>query len=492
MKPLEVLAVASEMSPLVKTGGLADVVGALPAALRAEGVETRTLLPGYPDVIAALGAGETSLAFDDLFGGPAWLHEGRLGEDVIYTLVAPHLYARAGGLYTDAKSVDYSDNAFRFAALAWVGAEIAQGALADFLPDVLHAHDWQAALAPAYLHYSGRPRPATVVTVHNIAFQGQFAKELLDDLRLPPQSFQMEGVEYYGAIGFLKAGLQLCDRITTVSPSYALEIETPEFGMGLDGLLRARANVVSGILNGVDEAVWSPATDSRIAARYDAGRLDRRAKNKATLQRRLHLDADPEAFLLGVVSRLSWQKGHDMLLATLPALMARRVQLALIGTGDKHLEESFLAAQDAYPGRVAVTIGYSEDMAHLIQAGADAFLVPSRFEPCGLTQLYALRYGAVPIVSRLGGLKDTIVDANEMALQAGVATGFQFSPPSAEALALALRQAERVFRDKETWRSLQVNGMKTDVSWRHPARRYAALYREAVSGDAVPSLSLPR
>ncbi len=483
MKPVKVLALGSEMSPLVKTGGLADVVGALPAALRAEGIETRTLLPGYPEVIAALGAGETSLSFDDLFGGPAWVHEGRLGEETVYTLVAPHLYARKGGLYTDKNGVDYPDNAFRFAALAWVGAEIGQGALADFLPDVLHAHDWQAALAPAYLHYSGRPRPATVVTIHNIAFQGQFAKELLEPLRLPPHAFHMEGVEYYGAIGFLKAGLQLCDRITTVSPSYALEIETSEFGMGLDGLLRARADVVSGILNGVDEDVWNPATDTRIAARYDASRLDARAQNRTELCRRLRLDADPEAFLLGVVSRLSWQKGHDMLLAALPALMARRVQLALVGAGDKHLEENFLAAQDAYRGRVGVVIGYDEDMAHLVQAGCDAFLVPSRFEPCGLTQLYALRYGAAPIVARVGGLKDTIVDANEMALQAGVATGFQFSPPSAQALTIALRQAEAVFRDKETWRAMQINGMKTDVSWRHPARRYATLYREAIAAE---------
>ncbi|QGM97195.1 glycogen synthase GlgA [Methylocystis parvus] len=478
---LRVLAVASEMSPLVKTGGLADVVGALPSALAHEGVETRTLIPAYPEVLDALGDGETVLSYDDLFGGPAWVHEGSFDGAIVYALVAPHLYAREGGPYADENGVDYPDNAFRFAALAWAGAEIAQGAIPGFAPDALHAHDWQAALAPAYLHYSGGPRPATIVTIHNIAFQGQYAKELLRALRLPPESFVMDGVEYYGAIGFLKAGLQLCDRITTVSPSYALEIETPEFGMGLDGLLRARADVVSGILNGVDQDVWNPATDKRIPATYDVTKLKTRAKNRAALQKRFQLEPDAEAFLLGVVSRLSWQKGHDMLLANLPSLMTRHVQLALIGAGDKHLEEGFLAAQEAYPGRVSVRIGYSEDLAHLIQAGADAFLAPSRFEPCGLTQLYALRYGAVPIVSRVGGLKDTIIDANEMAAQAGVATGVQFSPPTAEALAGALRQAEHFFKDKETWRKLQINGMKTDVSWRHPAQRYAALYREAVA-----------
>lgn len=484
MKRLRVLAVASEMSPLVKTGGLADVVGALPAALAAQHVETRTLIPGYPDALAALRVGETVCAFDDLFGGPAWVHAGRLGEVEVYALVAPHLYARAGGPYSGPDGADYPDNAFRFAALAFAGAQIAQGAVHGFVPDVLHAHDWQAALAPAYLHYSGKPRPATVVTVHNIAFQGQYPKELLEALRLPPESFRMDGVEYYGAIGFLKAGLQLCDRITTVSPSYALEIETSEFGMGLDGLLRARADVVSGVLNGVDESVWNPARDPRIESRYDHFNLGTRVKNRVALQRRLRLRADADAFLIGVVSRLSWQKGHDMLLGELPKLMARHTQLALIGTGDRTLEEGFLAAQDAYPGRVAVEIGYSEDMAHLIQAGADAFLVPSRFEPCGLTQLYALRYGAVPIVSRVGGLKDTIVDANEMALQAGVATGLQFSPPTPEALSIALRQAEHLFRDKESWRKLQINGMKTDVSWRNPARRYAELYRETVAARA--------
>ena len=326
-----------------------------------------------------------------------------------------------------------------------------------------------------------RPRPATIVSIHNIAFQGQFPKELLEPLRLPPRAFAIDGVEYYGAIGFLKAGLQLADRITTVSPSYAREIETPEFGMGLEGLLRARADRVSGILNGVDEETWDPATDAHLGTRYDHWSLPSRARNKAALQKRLRLRVDPDAFLIGVVSRLSWQKGLDLLLDVLPQLMRGRAQLALLGAGDKTLEEGFAAAEAAHPGRVGVHIGYSEELAHMIQAGADAFLVPSRFEPCGLTQLYALRYGAVPIVSRVGGLKDTIVDANEMALQADVATGLQFSPTTAEALALALREAERLFEDAETWRKIQVNGMRTDVSWRNPARRYAKLFRDAVA-----------
>ncbi|MBM3577438.1 MAG: glycogen synthase GlgA [Alphaproteobacteria bacterium] len=484
MSSLRALAIASEMAPFVKTGGLADVVGALPHALADENIELRTLIPGYPDVLATLRSGETVLEFDDLFGGPAWVHAARHHGVVIYTLIAPHLYAREGGLYTGLDGVDYPDNAFRFAALAWAGAQIGLGA-DGFAPDVVHAHDWQAALAPAYMHYADHPRPATIVSIHNIAFQGKFPKALLEPLRLPPRAFSIDGVEYYGGIGFLKAGLQLADRITTVSPSYAREIETPEFGMGLEGLLRARAGDVSGILNGVDEETWNPATDTHIEALYDHWSLASRAKNKAALQKRLGLRVDPEVFLVGVVSRLTWQKGLDLLLEVLPQLMRGRAQLALLGAGDETLEEGFVAAEAAHPGRVGVHIGYSEELAHMIQAGVDAFLAPSRFEPCGLTQLYALRYGAVPIVSRVGGLKDTIIDANEMALQAEVATGLQFSPTTEEALAMALREAERLFGDAETWRKIQVSGMRTDVSWRNPARRYATLFRDAVAERSV-------
>lgn len=484
MSMLRALAIASEMAPFVKTGGLADVVGALPHALAGENVELRTLIPGYPEVLAELRAGETVFELEDLFGGPAWIHAAGHHGVTIYALVAPHLYAREGGLYTGPTGADYPDNAFRFAALAWAGAQIGLGALDGFAPDIVHAHDWQAALAPAYMHYADHPRPATIVSIHNIAFQGQFPKELLEPLRLPPHAFDIDGVEYYGAIGFLKAGLQLADRITTVSPSYAREIETPEFGMGLEGLLRARADRVSGILNGVDEETWDPATDGHLETRYDHWSLPSRVKNKTALQKRLRLRVEPDAFLIGVVSRLSWQKGLDLLIDVLPQLLRGRAQLALLGAGDKILEEEFTAAETAHPGRVGAHIGYSEELAHMIQAGADAFLVPSRFEPCGLTQLYALRYGAVPIVSRVGGLKDTIIDANEMALQAEVATGLQFSPTTAEALARALREAERLFRDAETWRKLQVNGMRTDVSWRNPARRYATLFRDAVAARA--------
>lgn len=481
---MRVLSVASEVFPLVKTGGLADVVGALPGALAPLGVAMRCLVPGYPKVLAALGRSARKVAaWPDFFGGTARLLAADVGALPLYALDAPHLYDRPGNPYTGADGKDWPDNALRFAALARAGAELGHGADAAFVPDIVHAHDWQAGLLPAYLHYDARPRPKTVVTIHNLAFQGQFDKVLLPALGLPPRAYAIDGVEYYGTIGFLKAGLQLADRITTVSPTYALEIRGAEAGMGLDGLLRARGDALSGILNGIDTAVWDPATDTHLAARYDARHIGGRARNKATLQQRLRLDPDPKAPLFGVVSRLSWQKGLDLLLEALPSLVASG-QLALLGAGDADLEEGFTRAAETHAGRVGCVFGYDESLAHLIQAGADVLLVPSRFEPCGLTQLCALRYGAVPLVARVGGLNDTVIDASEMALAAGVATGLQFAPVDTPMLEAAIRRAIALRRDATAWRRLQFNGMRSDVSWRLPAQRYAALYRELAGGGA--------
>jgi len=475
---MEVLSVASEAYPLVKTGGLADVVGALPAALRAEGVTTRTLLPGYPAVTEALVAGEVVLRWDALFGGHAHLLAGTARGLDVFVLDAPHLFARAGNPYVASDGHDWPDNAFRFAALARVGAWVARGLLPSWRPACVHAHDWQAALLPAYLHYDGPPHVGTVLTVHNLAFQGVFAGDLLGPLGLPPAAFSINGVEYYGGIGFLKAGLLFADRITTVSPTYAMEIRTPADGMGLDGLLRARGRAVSGILNGIDTETWDPAEDPLLPARYDAERLGERAHNRKELQFRFSLAEDAGAPLFGVVSRLTGQKGMDLLLAALPALLEEHGQLAVLGAGEAGMQQAFLAAAAAHPGRVGCFIGYDEALAHLIQAGADALLVPSRFEPCGLTQLCALRYGAVPVVARVGGLADTVIDASPMALAAGVATGVQFAPPTVEMLEAAIRRTTALRRTPQVWQRVQRNGMLTDVSWRDPARRYAALYRD--------------
>ncbi len=464
---MKVLSVAAEIFPFVKTGGLADVAGALPHALLSEGVEVRSLLPGYPAVMTGLGAAEEVLRFDDLFGGPARVLAGR-----VLVLHAPHLFDRLGPLY------GHDDDVFRFAALSWAAAEIGRGRISGFVPDVVHAHDWQAGLLPAYLHFLVPNRPGTVFTVHNLAYQGQFPAHLLGALRLPPHAYSVDGVEYYGSIGFLKAGIRFADRVTTVSPTYAEEIRSDAAGMGLAGLLRARGADLIGILNGIDTSVWNPATDPLLKARYNASNLHARQDNKRALQETLGLDRNPDAMVIGVISRLAWQKGMDLLLGSLTFCLQLDVQIALLGAGDADLEFGFLAAERNDPGRVGVRIGYDEALAHLIQGGADVLCVPSRYEPGGLTQLCALRYGALPLVARVGGLADTVIDANEMALAAGVGTGFVFSPVSINAVQSAIRRASVVWRDHVAWRSLQQNAMGTDVSWQHPARRYAALYRD--------------
>ncbi len=464
----------------MKTGGLADVVGALPNALARESVDVTTLLPGYPAVLKAVAQARAVLTVDDVFGGPARVLAAHAAGLDVLVLDAPHLYDRAGGPYVGPDGSDWPDNAFRFAALSRVGARIGAGAIENYRPDIVHVHDWQAGLLPAYAHYSGERRPATIMTVHNLAFAGRFAPDLLAELGFPPQAYSLEGVEYYGSISFLKAGLQFADRVTTVSPTYAHEISTPQEGMGFDGLLRARGDRFSGILNGIDDDVWDPARDRFIAAPYDVARLSARAQNTAALRKRFALDDDPAAMVVGVVSRLSWQKGLDLLLDALPRLIRRGVQFVVLGAGDSELEVGFTAAVAAYPGRIGVYIGYDEAAAHLVQAGAAVVLVPSRFEPCGLTQLCALRYGALPVVARVGGLADTVIDANEMALAAGVATGLQFAPPSSDGLEFAITRALAIFAQPRAWERMQRNAMSADVSWNRSGSQYARLYRDAL------------
>lgn len=478
-RPLSVLSVASEAYPLVKTGGLADVVGALPGALSREGVSTRTLLPGLPAVLAAMSESRVVHDYADLMGGPARIVAGQAAGLDLLAIDAPHLYRRAGNPYVDAQGRDWPDNALRFGALGRVAAEVGHGLVDGFTPDVLHAHDWQAGLAPAYLRYGSRDgaRPATVMTVHNLAFQGQFPADLLGPLGLPKEAFALDGVEYYGGISFLKAGLVYADHITTVSPTYAWEIRTTAGGMGLEGVLRQRGAAISGILNGIDTGVWDPATDPLIAKRYDARQLAARAVNKQALQERLGLGISSKALLYGVVSRLTGQKGMDLLLQALPALLEQGAQLAVLGSGEAALEQAVMEAAQRHPGRVSAVIGYDESLAHAMQAGVDALLVPSRFEPCGLTQLCALRYGAIPVVARTGGLADTVVDANELALASKMGTGVMFSPVTTDALVHALDRTAALHARPQAWRALQRRAMATDVSWAGPAAQYADLYR---------------
>ena len=468
-----VLSVASECAPLVKTGGLADVVGALPAAVASEGVDMRVLLPGYPAVLRALNGGETVLTDPDLFGGPARVIAVQARGLNLLVIDAPHLFGREGSIYLGPDGRDWPDNPERFAALSWIAARIGAEGVGGWQPEVIHAHDWQAGFVPDYLHRMGATgRVGTILTVHNMAFHGLAHPEKLAALRLNPALFNADGYEFWGRISALKAGLVHADRLTTVSPTYAAELMRDEFGMGLDGVMRARRSVLSGILNGIDDTVWNPATDPAITP-YDSP--DGKAPNRAALRTEFGL---PEAKgpLFVVISRLTEQKGLDLLLATLPTLLRRGAQLALLGSGERWMEDAFRnAARDA---NVAVRIGYDEALSHRMMAGGDAILVPSRFEPCGLTQLYGLRYGTVPVVALTGGLADTVIHASPAARARGVATGVQFHPVTAEALAGAIDLACDLFETGAEWRLVQENAMAQPVGWGPSAQAYAALYRD--------------
>jgi starch synthase len=476
----KVLSVASEVYPLLKTGGLADVAGALPGAMSREGVDMRVLVPGYPAVLGKLEAREHLYHFRDLYGGAAELVAGTAGGLRLIVLDAPHLYDRPGNPYLGPDGADWADNWQRFAALARVAAEIGQGLLPGFMPEVVHGHDWQAALSAVYLAFSERRHARSVLTIHNLAFQGNFPAAIFPALGLPSMAFAIDGVEYYGGVGYLKGGLQTADAITTVSPSYAREICTPAGGMGLDGVLRARGRALSGIVNGVDTEVWDPATDASLAATYSAARLQKRAENRAAIEARFGLEAGP-GLIFTVVSRLTWQKGLDLLGDCVDGLVGMGARLAVLGAGEASIEAQFRSAAARHPGRVGFVAGYDEPLAHLLQGGADAIVIPSRFEPCGLTQFYGLRYGCVPVVARVGGLADTIIDANDAALSAKVATGIQFLPVDPAGLMGAIGRTVELHRDPATWRSIQSRGMKSDVSWQRSAARYAAIYAELIA-----------
>ncbi|MBB3588171.1 glycogen synthase GlgA [Sphingomonas sp. BK481] len=478
---MRVLSVASEAYPLIKTGGLADVVGALPAALAHHGVAMTTFLPGYPALAAVMRTAKVVHRYTDLLGVEARILAASIGDHPLLILDAPGLFARGGGPYGDTTGADWVDNWLRFAAFSRAAADLASGVVDGPQFDILHAHDWQAAMAPAYLRYAPGPGTAakTIVTIHNIAFQGRYGAEIFADLALPDAAFALDGIEYYGGVGFLKAGLEAADAITTVSPTYAAEIRRGEFGMGLEGLINVRADRLTGIVNGIDPAVWNPAIDAALPSRYTARTLTRRRINKRAVETLYGLDTG-DGPIFTVISRLTWQKGMDVLVAAIDELIALGGRLALLGSGDSALEHAFLAAAERHPGRVGVRIGYDEPVSHLLQAGADAILIPSRFEPCGLTQLYGLAYGCIPVVARTGGLADTVIDANEAAVAAGVATGIQHDGITPEALSHALRRTIALYARRDRWAMLQRNAMRADFSWDESGRRYATLYSSLV------------
>ncbi len=477
---MKVLSVTSEIFPLVKTGGLADVTGSLPKALAALGIDTITLIPGYPKVMAQVSSGVTPLAlFDDLLGTRASLLHVKIEGLNLFVLDAPELYDRLGGPYVDEHGNDHHDNWRRFAALSKAAAEIAGGLLPGFVPDVVHTHDWQSAMTSVYMREMGCAIPS-VITIHNIAFQGQYSADILPAIGLPSSLFSINGIEYFGGISYLKGGLLTADAITTVSPTYAREILTPRFGMGLDGVLNERVTVLRGIVNGTDLDIWDPATDPHIPRNYDVSSLKRKRDNKTVLMEKFGLDPEGNGPIFSAVSRLTWQKGFDMFADTADEVIHNGGRIIVFGQGDKDIEQALLDTAARYPGKMAVHIGYDEPTAHLIHAGSDAIVQPSRFEPCGLTQLYALRYGTVPVVSRTGGLSETIIDANDAAMSARVATGFQFHPVTTDGLRLALRRAMHAYQEPKMWARLQNQAMKAKFSWERSAQQYATVYTNLV------------
>lgn len=481
---MKVLSVASECVPFVKTGGLADVVGALPGVLAPLGVEMRVLVPGYPAMVAALPDDAEVHELVRLPGGKARLIAGQTAGINALVLDSPRLFDRPGNPYLGPDGRDWPDNHLRFGALGRLAARIATGGIGGWRPDLVHLHDWQAGLAAVWLKLGRRRAPPSLMTIHNIAFQGLFPPEAIASLKLPRAGFHPDGFEFFGQLGFLKAGLVYADRISTVSPTYARELTSPEFGMGLEGVIESRRSEAHGILNGIDTEVWNTESDPHIASRYSARSTAGKRGNRAALARRLRLHAAPEAPLFGVVSRLTRQKGLDLLLEALPRLLARGASLALLGSGDPDLERAFQEAADRNPGRIGAVIGWDEPLAHLLQAGADAIVVPSRFEPCGLTQLYGLRYGALPVVARTGGLADTVIDANDAALREGVATGFQFSAGSSARLADAIDRTCDVFANRKVWSAMVRRAMRHPVGWEDSAKAYAGLYAELTESAA--------
>ncbi len=482
---MKVLYACAELFPLLKTGGLADVSAALPPALLAEGCDVRLVMPAFPAIldgtqrrkpVAALPAGPVAPAAQVLRG------QFKGNGLTVYLVDAPALFERPGNPYVDASGREWPDSAQRFGLLGWAAASLGFGLDPAWTPDVVHCHDWHTGLAPAYVRAQAQARrlagPASVFTVHNLAYQGVFDSATYALLGLPSAMFGIDGVEFHGQVSFMKAGLQFADRITTVSPTYAREILSPEQGWGLDGVLRARASVLSGILNGVDYAVWSPQADALLAQPYDHDRMAGKAHAKAQLQQRLGLHAAPDALVFGVVSRLTEQKGLHLVPPVLDELVARGGQLAVLGAGDAGIEQALRGAADRHPGRVALHVGYDEPLAHMVVAGSDVIMVPSLFEPCGLTQLYGLRYGTLPLVRGVGGLADTVTDSTLENLHDGSATGFVFNEFSARGLQAAVRRAFALRARPADWAAVQQSAMRQRFDWQVAAQAYGALYRD--------------
>jgi starch synthase len=484
---VRVLFVTSECHPLVKTGGLGDVAGALPGALGRAGVDVRVLLPAYRSVLSRCGP---TREIGRLPGTHA-LPEVRILETVspvngaaTWLVDAPTMFDRDGGPYVDAEGRDWPDNHLRFGCLCHAAFRLSTGdSPVAWRPDLVHCHDWQAGLAPAYLALSGAPRPATIMTIHNLAFQGIFPADTLGPLGLPPSAYAIDGVEFYGRLSFLKGGLFYADHLTTVSPTYAREIQAEELGFGMQGLLAHRAHTLTGITNGIDAEEWNPAHDRFVEYPFDARSIAGKRRNRESLLRRFGLDVSPDLPLVGMVGRLTYQKGVDLVPEALSAHIPGRLRLVVLGSGDRAVEDALRGLAARHPASVAVRIGYDEALAHQIEASADLFLMPSRFEPCGLNQMYSQRYGTPPIVRGTGGLADTVTDPGEDDARLDRATGFVFRDATPEALARAVDRAIEAWRQPAVWQRIQRNGMDRDFGWDRSAAEYARLYARVESSS---------
>lgn len=484
---IRVLQVSAELFPWLKTGGLADVAGALPVALAAQDVEMRALVPGFSAFLKALVSRQELSSGWTPWGDFLQIDRVVVDSDrpfCLYLIIAPALYERAGTPYEGEDGDAFSDNHRRFASLCWAAKMLADGLDADWQPSLVHAHDWHAALTPLYLRYHRAGAVAAIpclLTIHNLAYQGLFDARHLDELAIPQACWHPEGVEFHGQLSMLKAGIVYADRINTVSPGYAREIQGPQQGCGLDGLLRHRAAHLSGILNGIDDRVWDPSTDPCLAARYSRHRLIFKKQNHRALEVELGLEAQGEGPRCALISRLTVQKGLWLILEAAAQMMQDRAQLIVLGSGDRTLEQAFKDLQRHYPGQISVRLGFDEALAHRMIAGSDLILVPSLFEPCGLTQMYGMRYGCLPLVHLVGGLSDTVqpwsLCPGGHAGRNPSANGFGFSVHRLEEFLSCWREMLACWRDQPQWHQLQRQAMSADLGWDHAASEYADLYR---------------
>lgn len=477
----KVLYITSEAFPLIKTGGLADVAGSLPVALLKQSQDVRLLLPAYPEVLSKISKFKT-IATHSYYGLPVKIIETRLpGSKVIVWLVdCPAVFDRPGGPYIDQHGEGWEDNALRFAILCYGAVDIALDNIKlNWKPNIVHCNDWQTGLVPALLSLH-EDRPATVFTIHNLAYQGNFDYQTFTDLHLPEEFWHMEGLEFYNQLSFIKGGLVYADKVNAVSPNYAKEILQPEFGYGLDGLLRSRQQDLSGIVNGIDEKHWNPGTDDLIIQKYNRRTLDKKVENKIALQEQLSLPVNEKIPMIGMVGRLVEQKGLDIILQSLDKLIQLDVQIVILGTGDLHYQIQLSEWANKHSDKLKVMIGYSEELAHRIEASSDIYLMPSTFEPCGLNQLYSLRYGTLPIVTAVGGLADTVTDTNKESITNKTANGFVIAEPTTDSLISKITQTLELYKDSTTWRQLQDNAMRFDSSWTKSADCYINLYKLAL------------